>query len=67
MRSQLTFLTMAYCYSGARIGAFVHNFIGEVKGQDGKMEKVVFQGLTWKAILWPLGALSALAPVGGGS
>jgi hypothetical protein len=67
MRSQLTFLTMAYCYSGARIGAFVHNFIGEVKTQDGEMEKVVFQVLTWKASLWPFGALRALAPVDGGS
>jgi hypothetical protein len=57
---------MAYYYSGARIGAFIHNFIGEVKGQNGKMEKVVFQGLTWKASLWPLEALSAFAPVSGG-
>lgn len=32
IRSQLTFLTITYCYSGARIRAFVHNFIGEVKG-----------------------------------
>ena len=27
MRSQLTFLTMTYCYSRAGVGAFVYNFV----------------------------------------
>ncbi len=67
MRSQSTFLTQAYCYSGARIGAFVHNFTGEVEGQDGKTEKVLLRGLTWKASPQPFGALSAVAPVCGRS
>lgn len=54
MRDQISFIIQAYCYPGARIGAFVHNFAGEVKGKDGKMEEVVFKGLAWKRAPGPL-------------
>jgi hypothetical protein len=40
MRCQLTFLTQAYGYSGARMEDFVHKSTGEVRGKEGKMEKV---------------------------
>ena len=45
MRSQITLLTQAYLFSGARIGAFVHGFPGEVKTTDGNMVNVTFKGL----------------------
>jgi hypothetical protein len=35
------------------MGAFVHKSTGEVKGENGKTEKVVFKGLTWKASICP--------------
>ena len=48
MRIQITFLLLAYCFSGARIGAFLHNGTTEVAGENGQVDKLVFQGLTWK-------------------
>jgi hypothetical protein len=48
MRIQITFLLLAYCFSGARIGAFLHNGKAEVKGEDGQIDRLVFEGLTWK-------------------
>jgi hypothetical protein len=51
MRDQITFLLLAYCFSGARTGAFLHNGKVEVKGEGGKLDTLVFEGLTWKARL----------------
>jgi len=48
MRTQITFLLQAHCFSGARIGAFLHNSTAEVKGKDGQIDRLVFEGLTWK-------------------
>src|SRR5947199_1788197 len=48
MRIQITFLLLAYCFSGARIGAFFHNGKAEVKGEAGQIDRLVFEGLTWK-------------------
>lgn len=33
MRSQITLLTQAYPFSGARVGAFLHDFTREVKAK----------------------------------
>jgi hypothetical protein len=35
MRIQVIFLPLAYCFSGARIGAFLRKGKAEVKGKDG--------------------------------
>lgn len=51
MRYQITFLLLAYCFSGARIRAFLHNGKAEVKGEAGKLDTLLFEGLTWKARL----------------
>jgi hypothetical protein len=48
MRIQITFLLLAYCFSGARIGAFLYNGKAEVKGENGQIDRLVFKGLTWK-------------------
>jgi hypothetical protein len=48
VRIQITFLLLAYCFSGARIGAFLHSGKAEVKGEDGQIDRLVFEGLTWK-------------------
>jgi hypothetical protein len=48
MRVQLTFLLLAYCFSGARIGAFLPNSKAEVKREDGQIDRLLFEGLTWK-------------------
>jgi hypothetical protein len=48
MRIQITFLLPAYCFSGARIGAFLHNGKAEMKGEDRQIDRLVFEGLTWK-------------------
>ena len=48
MRDQRTFLLLAYYFSGTRLGAFLHNGKAEVKGEDGKLDTRVFEGLTWK-------------------
>jgi hypothetical protein len=48
MRTQITFLLQAYYFSGARIGAFLHNGTAEVKGKDGQIDRLMFKGLTWK-------------------
>jgi len=48
MRIQITFLFLAYCFSEARIGAFLHNGKAEVKGEDGQLDRLVFEGLTWR-------------------
>jgi hypothetical protein len=53
MRDQITFLLLAYCFSGARIGAFLHNGKAEVKGTDGKVDRLMFKGLTWKVRRYP--------------
>jgi hypothetical protein len=37
MRDQITFLLLAYYFSGARIGAFLHNGKAEVKEEGGKL------------------------------
>jgi hypothetical protein len=48
MRVRVTFLLLAYCFTGARIGAFLHNGKAEEKRKDGKVDKLMFEGLTWK-------------------
>ena len=48
MRVQMTFLILAYCFTGARVGAYLENGVAEVKRPDGKVDKLVFKGLTWK-------------------
>ena len=48
MRVQMTFLILIYCFSGARIGAFLHNGKTEVEKGEGQTERVVFEGLVWK-------------------
>jgi hypothetical protein len=48
IRVQITFLLLAYCFSGARITAFLHNGKAEVKGKDGQIDRLVFEGWTWK-------------------
>lgn len=49
MRDQLTFLYLAYCGTGARaLGAYLHNGKAEVKRSDGKVDKLVYEGLTWR-------------------
>ncbi len=45
MRAQMIFFLQSYCYTGARIGTFVHNSVGEVEGKDGKIKKIIFKGL----------------------
>lgn len=45
MGDQITFLLLAYCFLGARIGAFLHNGKAEVKGEDGKLDTLVFEGI----------------------
>jgi hypothetical protein len=39
MRAQMTFLILAYCFSEARIGAFLHNGTAEVEQKDGQRDK----------------------------
>jgi hypothetical protein len=47
VRSQITLLTQAYLFSRARLGAFLHDWEGEVKkGRDGKTKEVIFEELT---------------------
>ena len=53
MRIQITFLLLAYYFSEARIGAFLHNGKAEVKGEDGQLDRLVFKGLTWRVRLHP--------------
>jgi hypothetical protein len=48
MRDQMTFLLLAYRFTGARVGASLHNGKAEEKVADGKIDKFVFEGLTWK-------------------
>jgi hypothetical protein len=48
MRDQMTFLLLASCFTGARVGASFHNGKAEEKLPDGKVDKFVFEGLTWK-------------------
>jgi len=48
MRVQMTFLFLAYCFTGARVGAYLHNSKTKMKSPDGKVDKFVFEGLTWK-------------------
>jgi hypothetical protein len=56
MRDQITFLFLAYCFSGARIGASLHNGKTEVKGRDGQVDRRVFEGLTCKGKTVPFTA-----------
>jgi hypothetical protein len=48
MRVQMTFLLLAYCFTGARVGAFLHNDKAEVRREDRQVDKLVFERLTWK-------------------
>jgi hypothetical protein len=48
MRDQMTFLILSYCFTGARLGAYLHHGKGEVKRPDGKVDKLVFEALIWK-------------------
>jgi hypothetical protein len=48
MRIRITFLLLAYCFSGTRIRAFLYNGKAEVKGENGQIDRLVFKGLTWK-------------------
>jgi hypothetical protein len=56
MRIQLTFLFLAYYFSGTHVGAFLHNGKAEVKGENGQIDRLVFKELTWK-----VGATNMLA------
>jgi hypothetical protein len=44
----MTFLILAYCFSGARIDTFLHNGTAEVEQKDGQRDRLLFKGLTWK-------------------
>lgn len=50
----MTFLLLVYCFTGARVGAFLDTGKGLDNGKEGaeqgadENEKVIFQGLTWK-------------------
>lgn len=48
MRVQMTFFILVYCFTGAGIGAFLHNGQGGAERGASEDEKVMFQGLTWK-------------------
>jgi protein tyrosine phosphatase (PTP) superfamily phosphohydrolase (DUF442 family) len=48
MRDQITFLILVYCYSGARIGALLHNGKAEVRRKDDQIDKLAFEGLAWR-------------------
>lgn len=48
MRVQMTFLLLVYCFTGARVGAFLHNGKGGVEQGNDENDKMIFQGLTWK-------------------
>ena len=48
MRVQMTFLLLVYCFTGARVGAFLHNGKEGVEQGGGENDKVICQGLTWK-------------------
>jgi hypothetical protein len=42
MRDQMIFLMLAYCFTGARVGAYLGNGKTEVKLPDGKTDKLQF-------------------------
>jgi hypothetical protein len=46
VRVQMSFLFLAYCFTGARVGAFLHNAKAQVQQEDGQIDTLVFQGLT---------------------
>jgi hypothetical protein len=49
MKAQIMFLIPAYYFSEARIGAFLHNGTAEVEQKDRQTDRLLFEGLTWKA------------------
>ena len=48
------FLLLAYYFSRARIGAFLHNDKAEVTQEDGRIDRLVFEGLTVEGKTVPL-------------
>lgn len=44
----MTFLILDYCFTGERVGAYLHNGKAEVKQPDGKIDRLVFEELTWR-------------------
>jgi hypothetical protein len=44
----MTFLILEYCFTGARVGAYLENKVAEVERPEGQMDKLVFEGLTWR-------------------
>jgi hypothetical protein len=44
----MTFLLLAYRFTGGRVGASLHNGKAEEKVPDGKIDKFGFEGLMWK-------------------
>ncbi len=48
MRVQMTFFILVYCFTDARIEAFLHNDKKEVEQKANENEKMIFQNLTWK-------------------
>ena len=47
MRVQMSFLFLVYCFTGARVGIFLDNAEAQVQREDGQIDTLVFQGLTW--------------------
>lgn len=43
MRDQMIFLILAYCFTGARVGAYLDNGETVVKRPDGKTDKLQFE------------------------
>ena len=51
----MTFLLLIYCFTGARVGAFLDNGKGGTEQDADENDKVIFQGLTWKVgVIWLL-------------
>ena len=51
---EITFLLLAYCFSGTRIRAFLSNGKAEVKRKEWGIDRLVFEGLTWEGKTVPL-------------
>ena len=56
----MIFLFLFYCFTGARVGAFLHNGKAEVRRKNGGIDKLMIEGLTWKMGPEPLPPLSIL-------
>jgi hypothetical protein len=53
IRAQITFSLLAYCFSGARISAFLHNGKAEVEQKDRQTDRLLFEGFDVEGITLP--------------